>query len=230
MSVYIECKHCPVGKDAHLALALNMFSCLKGFTRQGICTMIEHTSKYLMSKLLSDALNMDFHLLYFYSIYTQIKLQNFCEMFHCWRHVISRNHWSWRKQWRPAFLFERKTLKDIIILQLVLILQFDFRQSFRFFFPCKLHCYASRWRQRICSKPFYAIVLRVSHLMIHSSDAFKNTDSFRKDTTGNVQLFCRGFLFGQFNFYNYLVDQNRQVIAKLFKMSKWLNIVFSVRN
>ncbi len=128
MYVYTECKHCPEGKDAHLALALNMFSCLKGFTRQGIFTMIAHTSKYLMSKHLNDAHNMGFQLLYFYSIDTQIKLQNFCVSL-LKTSYQSQLRKSWRKQWRPAFLFERKTLKDIIIL----ILQFDFRQSFWFF-------------------------------------------------------------------------------------------------
>jgi len=40
MSVYTECKHCPIGKDAHVAM--NMFSCLKGFTIQGIVDYKNH--------------------------------------------------------------------------------------------------------------------------------------------------------------------------------------------
>ncbi len=68
-------------------------------------------------------------------IYTNQTSEFLCNVSLLKTRYQSQSQKSWRKQWRPAFLFERKTLKDIIILQLVLILQFDFRQSFRFFFP-----------------------------------------------------------------------------------------------
>ncbi len=66
-------------------------------------------------------------------IYTNQTSEFLCNVSLLKTRYQSQSQKSWRKQWRPAFLFERKPLKDIVKLQLVLILQFDFRQSFWFF-------------------------------------------------------------------------------------------------